>query len=58
MILVMLAFAAYFIIAAFTVKTFKYKYGGYRVPRLAGGIIYAGLGVLFFWIALVFAGKP
>jgi hypothetical protein len=58
MVLIMLIFGGYFIIAALTVKTFRYKYGGFRVPRIAGGIVYAGVGVFCIWVALSLALKP
>jgi hypothetical protein len=57
MVFIMSAFGFYFIIAAITVKTFRYKYGGFRVSRLVGGIVYAGVGIFCFWVALVLALK-
>jgi hypothetical protein len=49
------SFAVFLITAGFTVKTFRYKYGGFKVPRIVGGIVYGGMGIMCLWIAVLFA---
>ena len=56
--LIFFAFAAFFMVAGLTVKTFRYKYGGFKVPRVVGGLVCAGFGVLCIWIAIALALKP
>jgi hypothetical protein len=58
LILIFMLFGAFFIIARLTVKTFRYKYGGLKVPRVVGGVIYVGLGVMSVWVAIMIALKP
>jgi hypothetical protein len=55
--LVLLSGAAFFIIAGLTVKTFRYKYGGFKVPKMVGGTVFVGVGVILAWMAIMFAVK-
>ena len=58
LILIFLSFGAFFIVAGLTVKTFRYSYGAFKVPRIIGGIVYVGLGLMSVWFALMLALKP
>jgi hypothetical protein len=58
LILIFLSFGAFFIVAGLTVKTFRYKYGGFKVPRIVGGIVYVCLGLMSVWVAIMLALKP
>ena len=58
LVLVLLLFAAYFTIAGLVVRNFRYKYGGHKVPRSVGKIVYVGLGVALAWIAIMLALRP
>jgi hypothetical protein len=53
--LIFLSLAVFLIVAGFTVKAFRYKYGGFKVPRIVGGIVCVGLGAMCLWIAVLFA---
>ncbi len=55
LLFVLLLFAAYFVIAGLVVRTFRYKYGGYKVSRSVGRIVYVGLGVTLAWMAIMLA---
>jgi hypothetical protein len=57
-VLVMSVFGLYFVVAACAVKTFRYKYGGFPVPRLVGGIVYALVGLFCFGVAIKLALQP
>ena len=57
LVLILLCFSLYFIVSGLAVKTFRYKYGGFTVPRIIGGTIYVGLGVFFMWVAIVLAAR-
>jgi hypothetical protein len=57
LILILLSCGAFFLIAGLKVKTFRYKYGGFKVPRIVGGIVYVGLGAMCIWSAIVLALK-
>ena len=54
----MSVFGLYFVVAACAVKTFRYKYGGFPVPRLVGGIVYALVGLFCFGVAIKLALQP
>lgn len=58
LVLILLALGIYFLIAACVVRTFRYKFGGFPVPRLVGGIIYALVGTVLVWIAIALALRP
>jgi hypothetical protein len=58
MIVILLVLAAWLIIAGLTVKTFIYKYGGFKVPRIVGGAVFVGLGAMLLWCAIMLALKP
>jgi len=58
LVLILLALGIYFLIAACVVRTFRYKFGSFQVPRLVGGIIYALIGTVLVWIAIALALRP
>lgn len=58
LVFIFMAMAAYFFVAAFSVKTFRYRYGGFRVPRSVGSVAYALVGAFCGWIAISLALKP
>jgi quinol-cytochrome oxidoreductase complex cytochrome b subunit len=58
LVFILLALGAYFLVAACVVKTFRYRYGGYKVPRLLGGVVYALVGSFLAWMGIAVALKP
>ncbi len=56
--IILLLSGLFFVIAGLTVRTFRYRYGGFRVPRAVGGSVYVALGVFLIWVAFRLAGQP
>jgi hypothetical protein len=49
---VLLALGIYCFVVAAAVKNFRYKYGGFPVPRLVGRIVFVLMGATMIWCAM------